>query len=156
MGKQVFESREELANQIEVQLQQAKAAFANLKTLGDELGALSKANVKEGYYVNEDDKEDKYDSEGYKRPGHQPCSCCQNYPCKCKECDYLKTKALGQWELGFYALEQAWNTLGLAEEQFEDGVEALEEAIALFINASKCTHKYDCDDYCKKPPCSCC
>lgn len=160
MAKQVFENREELVKQIEAQLEQAKAVFANLRTLGDELGILSKANVKGENPVNDEEVEfagEEYGGGGYKKPDYSPCGCyCQTYPCKCKKCDFLKSAAFGKWELGFYALEQAWNTLGLAEDQFEDGTEALEEAIGLFIGANKCSQKYDCDDYCKRPRCGCC
>ncbi|PHV70882.1 hypothetical protein CS063_07610 [Sporanaerobium hydrogeniformans] len=166
MSEQVFESREELMKQIEGQMEQAKLAFENLKALGNELAILSQAEVKGEYQVAEEEEENegeeygKGGGGGHHKPSCCPCMCCcQNpcsqYPCKCRKCDYLQVRAIGKWELGFQALEQAWNTLGLAGDQFDDGYQALGEAIGLFIAAHRCADKHDCQDYCKKHHCGC-
>jgi hypothetical protein len=71
------------------------------------------------------------------------------YPCKCKECDKLKSKAYANLVLGLNDLKDTFDILDLAKDKFEEAVDSLKHADKYFEKARCCSIRYGCHYYCK-------
>ncbi|MHC1749346.1 MAG: hypothetical protein AB9856_13830 [Cellulosilyticaceae bacterium] len=135
--------------QLTVQVEEAKVALANFRTILEGLKNDPQiAQLLQEGKLGEFESEEAYTQQEEYRRGY--CNCCQQeYPCVCRKCDRLKAEGYKDLALFWNSVHDLLRILDAAGEEFEDAGGYLLGAIKHFAWAEACSRRNCCECHCR-------